>query len=628
MTTPGHDNAEPAPVLDLFPKGRYYALLGEIAENYGGMTSVVMHRSRAMANAGIPVDILTSGPGVDYVALARQMKADGRIVQGMSLRNMYDELRTTDPERFVEPGTECHTDGFTPLDEPGSYSEVLRSDVLVQRVKHAQNGTTVLQIDHLRPDGTLFMLERRDYTTPQGQPGQVVYLCDNAGQPVRRFSTVDKVRYLWLDLVFGNDPSFVFSDSRRVARYIAHYHRTNVVVIQSLHTNHLPGVASRLVGEIEPSHRALVRSAGHFAALVLLTERHKQDFEALVGASASFHVVPNSREITPSSPGSGRPPLRGIMLSRLTQEKRVNHAISTIADVRDRHALPAQLMVYGEGPRRAELERQIRDLDISSAVNLAGYTPDARLRFSDASFSLLTSKSEAFSLVLVESMAAGCIPIAYDVKYGPREIITHGVDGFLVDPGDIAGAADVIASLAEMPEADLSRMRAAAARRAADFTDAAVLRRWAEVLQLAKLGRRIRTSDATCTAQSVTVDAGDAVLGLRLQGANWRYRHLSGRVVAVSRDRRVIAGREVAFSRDEGEWIGSCTIPSTLLSWDKKTILDYFLEVSAGPYFSEIRIKLTNSPSILELPRVGDATQFYATQFDGLSSRHSPSGPR
>ena len=33
--------------------------------------------------------------------------------------------------------------------------------------------------------------------------------------------------------------------------------------------------------------------------------------------------------------------------------------------------------------------------------------------------------------MLVESMASGCIPIAYDIDYGPSDIITDGVDGFL-----------------------------------------------------------------------------------------------------------------------------------------------------------------------------------------------------
>ena len=48
--------------------------------------------------------------------------------------------------------------------------------------------------------------------------------------------------------------------------------------------------------------------------------------------------------------------------------------------------------------------------------------------FSKASFSLLTSSAEGLPGVLIESMGRGCIPISYDLPYGPSDIITHGVD--------------------------------------------------------------------------------------------------------------------------------------------------------------------------------------------------------
>ena len=68
-------------------------------------------------------------------------------------------------------------------------------------------------------------------------------------------------------------------------------------------------------------------------------------------------------------------------------------------------------------------------------VRLHGHDPHARNHFARSSFSLLTSRTEGQSLTIVESMAHGCIPIAYDIDYGPSDIITDGVDGFLVPAG-------------------------------------------------------------------------------------------------------------------------------------------------------------------------------------------------
>ena len=52
---------------------------------------------------------------------------------------------------------------------------------------------------------------------------------------------------------------------------------------------------------------------------------------------------------------------------------------------------------------------------------------------------LLTSRMEGLPLVLLEAMSVGCIPIAYDMPYGPADIIVDGVNGYLVEAGDIEG---------------------------------------------------------------------------------------------------------------------------------------------------------------------------------------------
>src|SRR5699024_11936079 len=89
--------------------------------------------------------------------------------------------------------------------------------------------------------------------------------------------------------------------------------------------------------------------------------------------------------------------------------------------------------IYGVADESQEsLQTLIQGLNTADSIALRGYDPRARQRFEDSSFTLLTSEYEGQGLVLLESMAAGCIPIAYDIKYGPADIITDGVDGFLV----------------------------------------------------------------------------------------------------------------------------------------------------------------------------------------------------
>ena len=130
-------------------------------------------------------------------------------------------------------------------------------------------------------------------------------------------------------------------------------------------------------------------------------------------------------------------------------------------------------------------------------VELRGYSDQAWKEFDKASFSLLTSSNEAFGLVLVESMGHGCIPISYDMPYGPAEIITHGVDGFLVPPDDISGLATEIRRLARASRAELAPIREAAYRRALEFNDENVTKRWAEVMETALAEKRPAESNAS-----------------------------------------------------------------------------------------------------------------------------------
>src|SRR5699024_2104586 len=140
------------------------------------------------------------------------------------------------------------------------------------------------------------------------------------------------------------------------------------------------------------------------------------------------------------------------------------------------------LKIYGEGGKRESLERLIKRLHGEDAVSLEGYDSRASAHFKNARFSVLSSRFEGYGLVLVESMAAGCIPISYDIDYGPADIITDGVDGFLVPSGDVHGLAAAIHRVATMGRADVDRMREAAVLRSRDFSDRAVTRLWLKEL--------------------------------------------------------------------------------------------------------------------------------------------------
>ena len=92
-------------------------------------------------------------------------------------------------------------------------------------------------------------------------------------------------------------------------------------------------------------------------------------------------------------------------------------------------------------------------------------------------------KMEGQGLVLIEAMSVGCIPIAYDVPYGPSDIIEHGVNGFLVEAGDISALAERIRQVGTMDAEALVKMRQAAFARAHEFNDEAVVQMWGTAMR-------------------------------------------------------------------------------------------------------------------------------------------------
>ncbi|MFB9307617.1 glycosyltransferase [Agromyces hippuratus] len=294
-----------------------------------------------------------------------------------------------------------------------------------------------------------------------------------------------------LDALTAGEPTFAIVDSKTMAPFMLEYRRPHVITAHVVHASHRSGPSEE--HPIRQSRREVLEHLDDFDLVAVLSERQRHDLEQIIGRHDHLVVIPNPRPLPPEgseapSP-SPRDPARGVVLAALTRRKRVSHAIAAVQAANTRADVDVHLDVYGEGESRPALERRITD---PAAIELHGFDPDARRHLPDASFLLLTSHSEGFPLVLVEAMAAGCLPIAYDIPYGPADLIRDGRNGFLVPPGDVDGLADAIVRLQRMPPRHVARMRAAAVRTARRFDEERVTRIWARELHHAEVRKEVR----------------------------------------------------------------------------------------------------------------------------------------
>ena len=97
-----------------------------------------------------------------------------------------------------------------------------------------------------------------------------------------------------------------------------------------------------------------------------------------------------------------------------------------------------------------------------------------------ASMLIMTSLYEGFGNVIIEAMSCGLPVVSYACPCGPKDIITDGVDGFLVPPKDEETLAERICRLIE-DETLRCRLGGAALERSKDFGIERVLKMWTDL---------------------------------------------------------------------------------------------------------------------------------------------------
>lgn len=102
-----------------------------------------------------------------------------------------------------------------------------------------------------------------------------------------------------------------------------------------------------------------------------------------------------------------------------------------------------KLYIGGRGRLEAELRRYVDEHSLSENVEFLGFVPDEQLNdwYNRVSCVVVPSMFEGFGLTVVEAMAAGTPVVATNVD-AVRNLVDHGVDGFLVNYNDVESLCD------------------------------------------------------------------------------------------------------------------------------------------------------------------------------------------
>ena len=198
------------------------------------------------------------------------------------------------------------------------------------------------------------------------------------------------------------------------------------------------------------------------------------------GKNEKVSVIPNPitfRDKTVASLNSRKI----IAVGRLTAQKNFASLIHAFRIVVDNHP-DWNLEIYGEGYERTMLQNVIEELHLENNVRQCGSTSQVQEMMVEASCFVLSSIYEGLPLVMLEAMSCGLPVVSYDCPCGPKDIITDGVDGYLVPTSDEQMLAERICCLIENPD-KRAEMGTEAVKKSENYRVDKIIPMWMELFE-------------------------------------------------------------------------------------------------------------------------------------------------
>ncbi len=164
--------------------------------------------------------------------------------------------------------------------------------------------------------------------------------------------------------------------------------------------------------------------------------------------------------------------------------KNLPRLVRAFAAMKNRAAI---LVIVGEGPESERIAGTARQLGVSGRLIMPGFLPDPARWIGRFDIFALSSDSEQAPISLIKAMAAG-LPVVATQVGDVGEMVAPDNRPLIVEPGDEAGFAAALDSLADQPELRRAIGAANRARARAEHDEAGMIRNYARLYEEA-MGR-------------------------------------------------------------------------------------------------------------------------------------------
>ena len=386
---------------------------------------------------------------------------------------------------------------------PHLYNSGGMERVLTQKVNwlaaHTDYEITIIttEITPVGQSDTYFSLDKRvsvealniDFDADYYKPLLSKYMCHARRMRAYKQALVNYIRANKIDVgisLGGKEVAFI---SALPCRTIVEFHFAKDHRQQLLDANHT-GWFWHVLGRIRTWQ--LVRDVRSVGQIVVLTEKDKQDWQQ--AGCTNVKCIPNpcaikyrvlSSEYRVVSSEYGVQSTKTLLaVGRLHEQKGFDMLLEAWNNVQRDNVQCTKdwtLRIVGEGPQRAALEQQIKDLHLTNVV-LAGRVENMVEEYAAASLFVLSSRYEGLPLALIEAMWCGLPCVSFDCPHGPAELLEDD-RGWLVLAMDVAGLAKQIAYAMNHSEEALERAQRAQEYAYEKYSEANIMPQWVQVIE-------------------------------------------------------------------------------------------------------------------------------------------------
>lgn len=303
------------------------------------------------------------------------------------------------------------------------------------------------------------------------------------GQIKYSFKTHEAAIAQWVFELVNNDRHTYFLIGDRTPEYTDAYIKLkadgtfngNNFVIHQIHNIHF----NMRDGKTRTRHQYLLTDKLKSDAILTLTNQQRADIIARHNPS-NFFTLPHALPQTEAAERTNFDPFKVVQVGRFVEEKGQAKALEAFKLVLQK--IPqATLHFYGSGPLMDDVQAKIDAAGLNQSVIIEGFCDNIPAVFANSALSLLPSTFEGFPLVIQESLQNGCPVVAFDCKYGPRDGIEDGVNGYIVPVNDINALAERIIEILSDTELQ-QKLSSNSARSVERFSQSNVAGQWARLL--------------------------------------------------------------------------------------------------------------------------------------------------